>query len=116
MVVITLSSLFDLSGIDTGGVSVPYADKGVHFVFYFFAVVLGVLCLEERKQNNGGTKKILVVVLLGSIAYGVLIEGLQWLMPFGREADIWDIVANSLGAITGGLLIQMYGSLIRRRN
>ena len=116
MVVITVSSLFSLSGVDTGGVPIPYLDKGVHFVFYFFAVVLGIFCLEERRQNRSRPKKLLPVVLLGSILYGALIEGLQWLMPFEREADIWDIVANSLGAITAGLLIQKYGSLNSRRN
>ncbi len=111
MVFITLLSLFSFSGIDTEGWELPHEDKLVHFVFYFFAVVLGVLCLTERSRERRNSKGLIVPVIVFSIIYGIVVEGLQWIMPFGREADFWDILANSLGAILGGLLIEKYGSL-----
>ena len=111
MVLITLLSLFRFSEVDVGEIAFPNLDKIVHFVFYFFAVVLGMYCLAERRGDRFSVKKAWLALVLLSIGYGVLIEGLQWIMPFDREADIWDIVANSLGAVLGGLLIQKYGLL-----
>ena len=111
MVFITLLSLFSFSGVDTEGWEFPHEDKLVHFVFYFVAVVLGTLCLTERNAARRNSKRLIVPVILFSIIYGIVIEGLQWIMPFGREADLWDILANSLGAIVGGLLIQIPGEI-----
>ncbi len=116
MVFITLLSLFSFSGVETEGWEFPHEDKLAHFVFYFVAVVLGALCLAERGRERRNSKRLIVSVILFSIIFGIVIEGLQWIMPFGREADLWDIFANSLGAIVGGLLIQRYGSLNTRGN
>lgn len=114
MVFITLLSLFSFSGIDTGGFDIPHTDKLVHVVFYFVAVVLGSLCLGERRTGKHNGKSLVLPVIVFSVIYGIIIEGLQWIMPFNREADIWDIAANSLGAVLGGLLIQRYRLLNTR--
>ncbi len=116
MVLITLLSLFRLSGVDVGDIAFPNLDKLVHFVFYFFAVVLGMFCLAERKGSGFTLKRGLLITVLFSIGYGMLIELLQWIMPFEREADAWDILANTIGAILAGLLIQKYGLLNTRLN
>lgn len=40
-------------------------------------------------------------VLLGGLAYAVLTEIYQGVMPFGREADLWDAAANAAGLLAG---------------
>ena len=114
MVLVTLLSLFSFSGVGTGRVRIPHADKGVHFTFYFMAVVLGVLALTEKRKSGTIAKGTILPMIVFSMGYGMFIELLQWIMPFDREADAWDILANTLGAIVGGLLIQRCGSLIDR--
>ena len=45
---------------------------------------------------------------LSMFVLGVCIEVLQGLMPFGRQPDVRDVVANSLG-IVGGIALAMTG-------
>lgn len=56
-------------------------------------------------------------VLVAGLAYAVLTEVYQGLMPFGREADVWDAVANSVGLLagTGIQWIQAASSISRNR-
>ena len=49
-----------------------------------------------------------------AILYGIAIEILQDLMPFDRAGEILDVLANTLGAIFGSLLIKKYLSRIRK--
>ncbi len=109
---ITSLSLFSFStDIDTG-VEIPHLDKMVHFTFYFGVVVLGCLSLLEKGGQD--LNRIIKQLIIFAIAYGLLIEFLQYVMPYQREADILDFLANSLGAIVAGLLIKKYRSLIYR--
>ncbi|WP_343487507.1 VanZ family protein [Allomuricauda sp. d1] len=105
---ITTLSLFSFSSIETGGVDIPHIDKITHFFFYFFFVILAYLSLGEKYKNRSSSTGIIVRIVLFAIFYGLLIEGLQWLMPYGRAAEIWDASANALGAILGGLLTKTY--------
>lgn len=112
LVFITSLSLFSFStDIDTG-VEIPHLDKMVHFTFYFGVVVLGCLSLLEKGGQD--LNRIIKQLIIFAIAYGLLIEFLQYVMPYQREADILDFLANSLGAIVAGLLIKKYRSLIYR--
>ncbi|MEM8507838.1 MAG: VanZ family protein [Bacteroidota bacterium] len=116
MVCITLLSLFSFSAGDNVGFEFPHQDKVVHFIFYFVATVLGVRCLEERSEGKQNGKNNTFRVIVFSIVFGIIIEGLQWVMPYDREGDFWDVLANAVGAITGGLLVQKYRSLNTRGN
>lgn len=116
MVCITLLSLFSFSAADDFGFEFPHKDKVVHVIFYFVATILGVRCLEEHSEGKQNSKNNIFRVIVFSIVFGMIIEGLQWVMPYGREADFWDVLANAIGAITGGLLVQKYRSLNTRGN
>ena len=89
-------------------------DKVVHFVFHLVILVLGYVSLTEINVFNRDWRKKVSALVLFSLAYGLLIELLQWVMPFDRAAEFWDVMANLIGAITGGLLIQRNRSLIER--
>ena len=114
MVLITSLGLFSFSTEDEGRIWFPHLDKIVHFTFHFGIVVLGVLSLNEVAPKTWNWGKRITFLLVFSLIYGVLIELLQWIMPFDRSAEFWDVLANLTGAVTGGLLIQSSRSLIDR--
>jgi VanZ family protein len=114
-VLITLLSLFSFPGIDTDrGIRIPHMDKITHFIFYGVFVVLGTLALKEKISTPFKTNKIILRIFFAAIIYGVVIEVLQYLMPYDRAAEILDALANTIGAIFGGLLIKKYLSLTKK--
>lgn len=108
---VTFASLFSFSNQTESKIWFPHLDKIIHFSFYFGVVFFGFLACREYLPAFK-TKKIVYRLIVFAICYGLLIEFLQYLMPFNRSAEIWDAVANSSGAIIAGLLIVKYGSLI----
>lgn len=44
-------------------------------------------------------------IALGMLVYGVLIELSQWAFGVGRQADFWDVVADSIGICAALLLL-----------
>jgi VanZ family protein len=115
VVLITLLSLFSFPDIDDGtGIVIPHIDKITHFTFHLIFVVLGCLFLKEKIGEAFKPNKGILIILIAAILYGILIEVLQYVMPFGRAAEIWDILANTMGALFGGLLIKKYFSLTRK--
>ena len=107
-VLITMLSLFSFSTLHlkTGKIHVPYADKITHFVFYSGFAFLGSLCLRERTRGNVPLGRATLMVLVTAICYGILIELLQYLFTTDRMAEMGDVLANSLGALTGIGLIR----------
>lgn len=114
VVIITLLSLFSFSGFDDGGIRIPYIDKITHFIFHLNFVVLGGLFLKEKTREAFQPNKGILIILISAILYGIIIEVLQDIMPFDRAAEIWDVLANTLGAISGSLLIKKYFSRNRK--
>ncbi len=76
-------------------------DKVVHFCFYFG---LNTLLVSTIIAKRGNARAIhIIATTLASIAYGVAIEFIQ--KEVGRDFDIYDIVANSIGSITAALAL-----------
>ncbi len=85
----------DLLGIDF--------DKLVHFGLY---LGLNTLLLATVIAHKGKvTAKQIIATTLASIAYGVIIEFIQ--QQVGRDFDLYDIVANAIGAATAGSLLSI---------
>lgn len=114
MIVITLFSLFSFPDDISHGITIPHFDKIVHFTFHCVLVVLAVCAAQERKKDVFNLKGALVAFFLLSVIYGLLIEVLQYYMPYGRAAEIYDVLANISGALLGVLLIKKYISLITK--
>ncbi len=96
-------SLFSFSemDLDTGQLNIPYADKITHFVFYLVFTFLGAFFVRERTKGNLELRKTTRYVLLGAIAYGILIEVLQYTITIDRMAELGDVFANMMGAFVG---------------
>lgn len=81
----------------------PNADKVAH------ALMFGTLCAFLMVDLMRGNHHIRLAVaalvsILVSAAAGGAIELLQGAMHIGRSADIWDFVADSIGAVIAACL------------
>ena len=98
--IVTVLSLVTIGNIGSS-IPIPNKDKYVHFTFYFVFVV--VWFLFAKRTNR--TKKIKWIVLFSAIGYGILMEISQGIIPINRSPEVMDVLANSIGAITGLIFI-----------
>ncbi len=76
------------------------SDKLVHFIIYFFTSFISYLYFLKYIKN----KKLLTIFsVLFAILYGIIMECIQYFLPY-RSFSTGDIIANSLGAIIFGIL------------
>lgn len=84
------------------GVRFPYADKIVHGTFYFGFVLVWFRVGVDKMPLRIPFLRYLFLV---AVVFGVLIELAQKYLTTTRHADIWDVVANSTGAVLGIALL-----------
>lgn len=80
-------------------ISFKHNDKIVHFLLFFTLTLL--LKLSYRRF-----KKLQLFIIPTLI--GILIECLQFILNLGRSFEIYDILANSAGALTFILITTKY--------
>ncbi len=102
---ITLLSLFSLSELPKVEVQLSFGDKIVHAVFYAFLTIFCYLFMLVEWQKYKKRRTLLVSSVL-SFIYGMIIEGLQYVLPYKRSADWFDVLANSLGVFLAILVIR----------
>ena len=98
---LTIASLVQLS--DMPEVKIDHADKIFHFVAY--AILCGLWFIAFQFTLNTPYKKALLQAIKVSIVFGLLIEVLQDTVTNHRSLDIYDAIANSLGALLAGAVI-----------
>jgi VanZ family protein len=84
---------------DLPKVGIPFADKIFHMVEYF---VLGVLLIRafDKSDFKVSLAKLAILAIIISICYGGLDELYQRTRP-DRSCDIFDFLADGLGALAG---------------
>ena len=95
--------LNDASDLPT--VSIKNIDKIIHFVFYFVFVFLWIKSIKPISMYY-----FLIVVVI-AIIIGISIEFLQEKFTQNRIFDWYDIIANSLGAITCFIIVKSSQSI-----
>lgn len=76
---------------------VPSADKIVHTIMYFS--ITGMLMLNQTSYfRNQITKVQLYFAFLFSVGFGILMEIIQYFLPW-RSGSIYDLIANTLGVV-----------------
>ena len=105
MLLITILSLYSFEGFDTQKISIPHLDKLVHFVFYFIAAILGSMLIKERTKGQFNLLGTVIISIVVVIIYGIVIEVIQNTFTNYRSGDLYDVLANSLGAFFGGGII-----------
>lgn len=94
-VFVAVASLVSFNSVPK--VKVVGSDKVVHFLFYLVFVIFWSLA---KKQSYFKINYSLLIVII-AIVFGIIIEILQGVLTKTRQADFYDVVANSLGAIVG---------------
>jgi len=97
---ITITSLVSLKGMKPISIGISNFDKIVHFSFYF---LLG-LSWFFATQKIITTGKLKIMLIAGLISYGIIIEALQGGITTHRQADFYDILANSIGVLLAAFL------------
>jgi VanZ family protein len=84
--------------------SITQADKVQHALgFLVLTLAYGLLFPDRR-----------AVVTAGVVALGVAVEVLQALMPFGRHAEIGDLIADGVGIVLGLMLLRLLAGPAKR--
>lgn len=97
-------SLINLRG-KLPDVEIDYGDKIFHFLAYALLCWLWYIVFYF-KQNLPKRKAIIRAIIL-SIFFGMLLEVLQGTITSHRSFDVYDAIANSLGALLAGSLLLM---------
>lgn len=78
-------------------------DKLVHLGVFLIYTLLWSFGLHGLEARKGIKIKVLILALTISIVYGAILEFLQQFVP-GRMTDIYDLLANTLGAVMGTIV------------
>ncbi len=101
MALISYLSLRPFSEDGLPDFEIPHIDKLAHAIFYAGMVVSGSLFIRERTNGHMEIRSALSIIFLVAFGYGILIEVLQDVLPAQRTADLWDVFANTTGAVLG---------------
>lgn len=109
-IVITVFSLITIGKI-VDEVEVPFKDKIVHFLFYFVFVVLWYSYVKFKNifKHSG------LIVLVTAIVFGIVIEICQSTLTVARKGDPIDVLANSIGAISGLIFIVNWNKFVTKK-
>ncbi|MBI4931233.1 MAG: VanZ family protein [Bacteroidetes bacterium] len=93
-----------MPGKDLPSLTIFEYDKIVHFLIYLLLAIM--MYYGWRKQNSFLSlhKNTLIKILLITTIYGFAVEIMQELFTADRHFDIFDALANSVGAVAGSLL------------
>ena len=93
------ASIFVLSGWHSFPVThAPLGfDKVVHFALFFVFCGLGWRAFFHQTASPALKKRALLLAFILAVAYGALDELHQLYVP-GRQADLFDLLADGLGA------------------
>jgi VanZ family protein len=79
-------------------------DKIVHV--FIFAVLSFLILFNVRTQySRSNRRSYYVIIAVGSTAvYGLLTEVLQYYVFIGRSGNVYDVLADCVGALSGWIL------------
>lgn len=97
MVTISCLTLMDFSDIKRTE-SIAHLDKVVHFVMYFW--FCAIFWFESLKQSSGIIRWYMILdTIIFPIAFGGIMEYLQYAMTSYRTGDLMDFVYNIAGVL-----------------
>ena len=104
---ITIGSLVksDLIAIEIVSVS----DKTYHFIAYFLLMLSWLYAFFKKKSFTQYVKYIII----GCIAFGIIIEILQGVTTTYRISSFLDVVANTFGVVLASIVFHFFEKKIR---
>lgn len=101
LTVVSLSPLNDLNLP-----SFHFADKIVHFFLYFFFILFWLLAYPKLWYKK-------FFLFTGTVLLGIIIEFLQEYYVPNRTGDVFDALANTLGALSGLIFHHKFGKFFK---
>lgn len=98
-----MATFKSLNGI--GGYKIMHKDKYVHFTFYF---VFTLFWYWYGRSKSSRLKNVRLTVFLSAVVYGILIEICQGVFTTARNADILDVLANTLGSAVAIFILWLF--------
>ncbi len=95
---LTTLSLIPLNNVPLP--DVKFGDKVVHFLLYFFLIIVWLFASSKVRSLH---YKFIIFVIL----WGIVIEFLQEYLVYSRSGDVYDALANSVGAILGYFIFRL---------
>ena len=93
--------------------SFEFSDKLLHFFAYAVMGVLFYRAYQTLRVKND-PRMLITISIISAALYGISDEIHQYFVPY-RDASIWDVVANTLGAICGVYLYHFWATLRAKR-
>jgi VanZ family protein len=91
---------------------IVYFDKWVHAGLFGMQVLLASFPFFKGQYNF---RRIAVNITVGAVVYGVAMEFVQKYFTSDRAFDIWDMAADTFGAVMGCLfMVVLYKRKLRR--
>ncbi|MGB5418656.1 VanZ family protein [Algibacter sp.] len=94
---------------DIPKVNISNADKIFHFLAYSIFAVLWYFAFYFT--FNFKKRKAIIYAFILAVSFGIIIEILQDTMTASRELDVYDALANTLGALIASILLWLKKSL-----
>ena len=84
---------------------IPNLDKLVHATLFGSFVFLWSIYYATRKEKNNHSDSRFILILIIACLYGVATELMQKYLIPNRDYDIYDIMADCIGAVLGFLFV-----------
>ncbi|WP_179344279.1 VanZ family protein [Winogradskyella ursingii] len=94
LVIVSFINLYNLPNFGS-----DFDDKIYHIVAYLGLAFLWITYFKDSKKTRE-----LLIVFITIVIFGFIIETLQHVLNPNRTYDVYDIVANCIGAILGTLI------------
>ncbi len=105
-ILIIISSLISISSLGIKLIRVENSDKYAHIISYF---ILSMSWFYASQHDFKSTRQKLILIAL-LVAFGIIIEALQEGITTYRHADIYDVLANSVGILLAAILFKPLNS------
>ena len=94
----SLMSLKDVPEVD-----IDHGDKIFHFLAYAILCLLWYFVFLFKLEQT--SKRAVLNAILLAVVFGIIIEVLQGTLTVHRAFDVYDAIANSLGALLTGTVL-----------
>ena len=96
--------------------AIPNLDKYVHIILFGSFVFLWSFYYASKREKNNNPLSRSVVILIIACLYGTAMEYVQKYFIPNRYFDIYDIAADTVGAIAGFLFVRLTFKWFRNRS
>jgi VanZ family protein len=84
---------------------IPNLDKLIHATLFGSFVFLWSIYYATKKEKNNHSDSRFVLILIIACLYGIATELMQKYLIPNRDYDLFDIMADSIGAVLGFLFV-----------